>query len=131
MAVMPMLSRRITATGVLHRKPVPQTYPDGSPMAVPDDEWETEDLPIYTIAQVESDEPVGPDGRHEFQRIRVSTPLSAPKPGYEDRVSLPGFESGGLFHVDGEPAESGNHNPFLALPREFGGREIMLVRRRR
>lgn len=110
---------------------MPQTYPDGSPMAVPDEEWPAVDLPIYTIAQTTADEPVGPDGRHEYQRFRISTPLDAPKPGYEDRVSLPGFEGGGVFHVDGEPAEFGNHNPFSSLPRGFGGREIMLVRRRR
>lgn len=110
---------------------MPQTYPDGSPMAVPDEEWPAVDLPIYTIAQTTADEPVGPDGRHEYQRFRISTPLDAPKPGYEDRVSLPGFEVGGVFHVDGEPAEFGDHNPFSSLPRGFGGREIMLVRRRR
>lgn len=125
-----MLRARITATGVLHRKPVPTFYPDGSPMVLPDEEWEQVDLPIYTITQIEADEPLGPDGKHEFQRLRVSTPHSAPKPGFEDRVSLPGFESGGVFHVDGEPNES-QANPFMPLPRGFGGREIFLVRRRR
>lgn len=120
----------VTATGVLHRAPTEATYPDGSPMVVPEEEWETADLPLFTVVQVQADEPLGENTRHEVQRFRVSTPLDAPKPGFKDRVALPGFESGGLFHVDGEPVDLGETNPFMGAVAGYGVREIYLVRRR-
>lgn len=121
---------QVTATGKLYSEPVQEFYPDGSPIAVPDGEWDAVDLPLFTMVQVESDEPLGENARHEMQRFRISTPLDAPKPGFKDRVELPGFEEGGPFHVDGEPADLGETNPFMGGLPGYSVREIFLVRRR-
>ncbi|WP_411298171.1 hypothetical protein [Trueperella sp. LYQ141] len=122
--------RRITAIGKIHRKPADRLDRYGNPVSVPVAQWKTEDLPVFSIQPSPPVEEFA-GGRVAVERhVRVSAPLSAPIPGVDDLVSLPGsWSEGGLFMVVGE-VERWETNPILPVTLH-GGMVIRLVRYRR
>lgn len=128
-----MLGINVTAIATLYREPEQETYPDGSPKVVPEADWPKIPLPLITMNQVESSEPWGGNERHEYQRFRLSLAPDSPVPTEKDRIELPGFEDGGLFHVTGMPGSRVASNPFtdFEFGGWFGGHEVFVERRRR
>ncbi|MGV9196724.1 hypothetical protein ACTOVL_05940 [Arcanobacterium canis] len=121
--------RRITVTGMIHRRPsgVDESgYPRSDK---PVESWKKQEWPIFSIAPASMSE-VLDGGRQPVKRVlRVSAPVDGPRPHPDDLVSLPGFEDGGMFTVRGEP-QVWDKNPILATTL-YRGIVVFLERSRR
>lgn len=122
--------RRVTAVAVIHRHPPDGIDKYGNPLTVPVSQWPTEELPLYSIQPERTEEDFA-GGRQAVARgVRLSAPLSAPIPGVDDLITLPGqVGQDGPFHVVGE-VERWETNPILPFTRH-GGMVIRVRRQRR